>query len=66
MNSGNQNEPKSQQPARVEQDNPSKNPKARILNSHGGQLTPVGTGPLQTSCGFSLVIGLQTPVLGKP
>ena len=38
-----QNEPKSQQPARVEQDNPSKNPKARILNSHSGQLTPVGT-----------------------
>lgn len=34
-----QNEPAPQQPARVEQDNLSKNPKARILNSHGGQLT---------------------------
>ena len=34
---------KSQQPGRVEQENPSKNPNARILNSHGGQLTPVGT-----------------------
>lgn len=38
-----QKELKSQQPGRVEQENPSKNPKARILNSHGGQLTPVGT-----------------------
>ena len=58
-----QNELKSLQPGRVEQGNPSKNPKASLLNRHSGQLTP---GFHRHHAAVSLATGLQTSVPGKP